>query len=468
MEKARRKLEIILLVGISLTILAAPARGDDWFGVQLGRGGFSLSFGSSNWAVYGSSWSDPGWRIDYHTALSGYGEWVWVEGLGQSWRPWVAPGWRPYTYGRWVWTRLGWTWVAYEPWGYFPHHYGNWALSTYGWVWTPGYQYRPANVIWVGAGGFVGWYACPPAGWSHSRRGWQHGQYRGYASGYDDGYSAGWHDAEHATYTQWRHFGADDLSRHAVPYKAARDGGWSPTAIRPGAAAPDRDDLNRRGIVTPQMEIESRMVRIGDRQVELARPMGAQPVIRRNAEPTLQRALAENAQRTAVARERAARTAPTERGRGADTTAAPPQSAPHRPETTRRRDPSPDRPEPARSAQPKAGSRQPSSAGGPTKTASVQSDRGSDRARATHQAATKGRTHGPTGEASTAISRSSARSQDRRHDTRVPVGRLENEDSARRARPAADTEREAPDDRQRRSRRDDDRRQTRPGGRQQR
>ncbi len=436
MDEARRKLKIIVLVAISLTILAAPARGGDWFGVQLGPGGFSLSFGSSNWAVYGSSWSDPGWRIDYHSALSGYGEWVWVDGLGQSWRPWVAPGWRPYTYGRWVWTRLGWTWVAYEPWGYFPHHYGSWALSTYGWVWTPGYQYRPANVVWVGAGGFVGWYACPPAGWSHSRRGWHRGHHHGYASGYDDGYSAGWHDAEHATYTQWRYFGADDLSRHAVSYNAARNGGWSRAAIRPGAAAPDRDDLDRRGIVTPRMEIESRMVRLGDRQVELTRPMGAQSVIRRNAEPTLKRALAENAQRTAISRDRAARTAPVERG-SAGATVASPRSAAHRPEATRRREPSANRPEPARPAQREAEGRKPSSAGGPVEAAQVRSDRGSDRARTTHQSATNGRTHGLSGEASAATSRSSARSQDRRRETKAPVGNPEHQDTARRARPPA-------------------------------
>ena len=365
MEKARRKPEIILLVGISLTILAAPARGDDSFGVQLGRGEISLSFGSSNWAVYGSSWSDPGWRIDQHGSLR-----LRRVGVGGRTRPVLAAVGRARVEA-----------LHLRPVGLDPAGLDLGGLRTLGLfpspLWELGAEHLrlgvdsripiPTGERDLGRGRRFRRLGTPvrPRGGA-TPEGAGNAATRGYASGYDDGYSASSrHDAEHATYTQWRHFGADDLSRHAVPYKAARDGGWSPTAIRPGAAAPDRDDLNRRGIVTPQMEIESRMVRIGDRQVELARPMGAQPVIRRNAEPTLQRALAENAQRTAVARERAARTAPTERGRGADTTAAPPQSAPHRPETTRRRDPSPDRPEPARSAQPKAGSRQPSSAGGP-------------------------------------------------------------------------------------------------------
>jgi hypothetical protein len=313
MTDARRRLQILITVAVSLIVLAAPARGGDWFGFHVGPGGFSLSFGSTDWTVYGSAWHNPGWSVDYHVALAGYGEWVWVDGLGQCWRPWVATAWRPYTHGRWVWTCQGWTWVAYEPWGYFPHHYGHWALSSYGWVWSPGYVYRPANVVWVGAGGYVGWYASPPPGWSHARRGWHRGWRHGYERGWSDGYSSGWHDAQHATYTRWQHFGADDLSRHAVPHHSVATGRTA-AAVRAGVAAPDRTVLAGRGVRTPELEIESRVVRVGDRRVTVTRPSGVEAAVRRHAEPTVRRALSRDAQNTAAARARSDRAAPTARG----------------------------------------------------------------------------------------------------------------------------------------------------------
>ena len=45
----------------------------------------------------------------------------------------------------------------------------------YGWVWVPGYTYVSANVTWVRGGAYVGWYARPPHGWSHSARAFHHG-----------------------------------------------------------------------------------------------------------------------------------------------------------------------------------------------------------------------------------------------------------------------------------------------------
>jgi len=298
MEERSRKTLYFIVVALSLTLLAAPARGAEFVGVQLGGGGFSISLGASNWAVYGSSWSNPNWQMDYHVALSGYGNWVWVNGLGQCWRPSVAVGWRPYTHGRWVWSSYGWTWVAYEPWGYFPHHYGHWAMSHQGWVWVPGYTYRPANVTWVTSGGFLGWYACPPPGWSHAARGYGHGYdhgYRhgygnGYRGGYDDGYWSGWNDARYATYSQWSNLGAEDLSRHAVTASTVR----ASTSAKPRIVdrAPDRPALARRGVVLPEKTMETRTVRVGDRDVTVARPSGIQDMIQRHGERTVERALA--------------------------------------------------------------------------------------------------------------------------------------------------------------------------------
>jgi len=305
----KRKVLFLATIVISLLVLAAPARGAEWFGVSVGTGGFSLSFGSSNWAVYGSSWSNPGWAVDYHVALSGYGEWVWVDGLGQCWRPWVTTGWRPYTHGRWVWTSYGWTWVAYEPWGYFPHHYGNWAFSVHGWVWSPGYHYRSANVAWVHAGAYVGWYPRPPVGWSHASRGFHHGYNKGYRNGhrdgyhvgYDDGYWNGWNDARYATYSRWGQLGADDLSRHAVSANTVRSSAPS-VSVRVAASAPTRSSMDRRGIDLPQRTMERRTALVGGREITVARPQGVEGSVRSNAGRTVERALSREARETVVTR----------------------------------------------------------------------------------------------------------------------------------------------------------------------
>jgi hypothetical protein len=307
MKHRKRALVFGTVAVISLLLLAAPARGDEWFGLSVGSGGFALSFGSTNWSVYGSSWSNPGWRVDYHVALSGYGEWVWVDGLGQCWRPWVSTGWRPYTHGRWIWTSYGWTWLAYEPWGYFPHHYGHWAFSGHGWVWSPGYTYRAANVTWVHAGGYIGWYARPPAGWSHAsrgyHRGYNHGHHDGYRRGYDHGYWDGWDDARYATYSSWSDLGAADVSTRAVPVATVRSRSTN-GAVRLTAAAPDRSDMRARGVALPERTMEHRTVRIADRDVTLARPDDVVRSIQTHAGRTVDRALDSKARQTAASRPR--------------------------------------------------------------------------------------------------------------------------------------------------------------------
>ena len=82
--------------------------------------------------------------------LDDHGRWVFVTGVGWSWRPYVAVGWRPYYNGYWY-NRSGClTWVSYDPWGWGPYHYGRWAFDPgYGWVWVPGYGYSPAWVYWM-------------------------------------------------------------------------------------------------------------------------------------------------------------------------------------------------------------------------------------------------------------------------------------------------------------------------------
>jgi hypothetical protein len=95
----------------------------------------------------------------FHAGLAPDGEWVDVPPYGQAWRPMgVAPGWRPYVHGWWVWTDDGWFWASDEPWAWATYHYGRWVYApAHGWVWVPGYEWAPAWVVWRFGGGVVGW-----------------------------------------------------------------------------------------------------------------------------------------------------------------------------------------------------------------------------------------------------------------------------------------------------------------------
>lgn len=111
--------------------------------------------------------------------LSSYGEWVYVDTYATwMWRPRVAVGWVPFSYGRWYWTPVGWTWISYEPWGWLPYHYGTWYWDVrFGWVWGWDAVWGPAWVHWFYYPGYVGW--CPRGyydGWyyRHCRECWGH------------------------------------------------------------------------------------------------------------------------------------------------------------------------------------------------------------------------------------------------------------------------------------------------------
>ncbi|HEX2834566.1 MAG TPA: DUF6600 domain-containing protein [Thermoanaerobaculia bacterium] len=111
--------------------------------------------------------------------LDEHGKWVFVTGIGWSWRPIVSVGWRPYYNGYWYRGGNGClTWVSYDPWGWAPYHYGRWAYDPgYGWIWVPGYGYSPAWVYWWYGSGYVGW---APAGWWDCHRGYYDWAYRPY------------------------------------------------------------------------------------------------------------------------------------------------------------------------------------------------------------------------------------------------------------------------------------------------
>ncbi len=121
--------------------------------------------------------------------LDDHGRWVFATGIGWSWRPYVAVGWRPYYNGYWY-NRGGClTWVSYDPWGWGPYHYGRWAFDPgYGWVWVPGYGYSPAWVYWMYGPSYVGW---APAGWWDCYRpyyNWAYNPYRNYGHRYGFGF----------------------------------------------------------------------------------------------------------------------------------------------------------------------------------------------------------------------------------------------------------------------------------------
>ncbi|HEX2100418.1 MAG TPA: DUF6600 domain-containing protein, partial [Candidatus Synoicihabitans sp.] len=109
--------------------------------------------------------------------LDDHGEWISEPEYGYVWRPtYVASGWAPYRYGRWVYVSpWGWSWVDDARWGFAPFHYGRWAYIRHHWHWVPGPRhirpvYAPALVGWVGGPsasvsvsfGNVGWYPLAP------------------------------------------------------------------------------------------------------------------------------------------------------------------------------------------------------------------------------------------------------------------------------------------------------------------
>ena len=98
-------------------------------------------------------------------ALDGYGDWDYNSTYSSYvWRPNVAVGWTPYSYGSWYYTPVGLTWWSSDPWGWYPYHYGNWFYDAgwNSWCWSPGYMYSPAWVYWGYTSSYFGW--CP-MGW---------------------------------------------------------------------------------------------------------------------------------------------------------------------------------------------------------------------------------------------------------------------------------------------------------------
>jgi hypothetical protein len=105
---------------------------------------------------------------EFQAALAPYGEWREHPRWGQVWVPLDRPdGWRPYTYGHWVYTDdWGWYWVSDDDeadWGWVTYHYGRWVFDRgMGWLWVPGEEWAPAWVDWRRGEDAVGWAPLPP------------------------------------------------------------------------------------------------------------------------------------------------------------------------------------------------------------------------------------------------------------------------------------------------------------------
>ncbi len=100
----------------------------------------------------------------FYNSLAPYGDWIEIDRNFYVWKPMrIRYDWRPYSDGRWAWTRQGWYWVSYEPYGWAVFHYGRWHYDDYyGWVWIPGYDWSPAWVEWRYDDDYIGWAPLPP------------------------------------------------------------------------------------------------------------------------------------------------------------------------------------------------------------------------------------------------------------------------------------------------------------------
>src|ERR1043166_2436810 len=101
---------------------------------------------------------------DFYAPLAVQGSWVDIRSYGHCWRPArIEANWRPYCYGQWVWTDLGWYWESDEPWAWACYHYGRWVYeSDVGWVWVPEIEWAPAWGTWRFGGGYCGWAPLGP------------------------------------------------------------------------------------------------------------------------------------------------------------------------------------------------------------------------------------------------------------------------------------------------------------------
>ena len=127
------------------------------------------------------SLEDEAWALEE----SGTWERVYYEGSYRHfWRPiHVAPGWAPFTVGRWTDWYGDQCWIPDEPFGYLTHHYGNWVFAGGLWYWAPPvvsvgigmglplpplpllpipFAWFPGRVSWIHSDLYIGWVLLAP------------------------------------------------------------------------------------------------------------------------------------------------------------------------------------------------------------------------------------------------------------------------------------------------------------------
>ena len=118
--------------------------------------------------------------------LDGYGDWDYNSTYSSYvWRPQVAAGWSPYSYGSWYYTPIGLSWWSSDPWGWYPYHYGNWFFDVgwNSWCWSPGYVYSPAWCYYGYTSNYFGW--CP-TGYYGGYSPWWNNYYKNVGLGRDN------------------------------------------------------------------------------------------------------------------------------------------------------------------------------------------------------------------------------------------------------------------------------------------
>ncbi len=103
----------------------------------------------------------------YYRDFSDYGRWVYTDGYGYVWVPFVDVDWTPYSLGKWVLVREEYVWVSDEPWGWIPYHYGRWIYrEELGWCWVlpmrRSVTWSPALVAWIYTPDYVAWVPLAP------------------------------------------------------------------------------------------------------------------------------------------------------------------------------------------------------------------------------------------------------------------------------------------------------------------
>ncbi len=165
------KIRLLVLSVFALVLAGASAANAD-VSFQIGTKDFYLSAGDYDYLPYvyqnDARYSPP--RIDFHRMMAQYGRWGRLAPFGNVWRPYASSGWRPYTYGHWLYTEYGPYWEGYEPWAWAAYHYGSWVYDiSLGWVWVPDYQWHPGRVAWARGYLTIGWMPLPPDGYDYER-----------------------------------------------------------------------------------------------------------------------------------------------------------------------------------------------------------------------------------------------------------------------------------------------------------